>query len=123
MDLESVLIEQVLLQPSIQPSAATDKKRIKIDGQEENQLSLKVRSLLILSLMIIGFLLGAAEAGVFDKEVGIAIMLIVVMVGFAFITRLKCPNCSRRLSKKIPVGALLLLYFAKDKCPYCGEPI
>jgi hypothetical protein len=75
--------------------------------------------------MTSGFLLGAVatEVEFIGKAIGIAVMLLSVMIGFAFVSRLKCPRCNFPLSRKFPVGSLILLWLAKEKCPQCGEQL
>jgi hypothetical protein len=63
------------------------------------------------------------KLGVFDLPIGLAIILIPVFCAFALASRLECPKCHFGLSKKLPVGGLVLLYFAADKCPSCGEEL
>jgi ribosomal protein S27AE len=75
--------------------------------------------------MILGLPVSAIGMGlgVFDMPIGLAIILIPMFCGFALASRLECPKCHFRLSKKFPVGALVLLYFASEKCPRCGEEL
>jgi len=67
-------------------------------------------------------LIGSVE-NLFGKEISLLLTLFFVSIGFMLAVRLRCPNCNFRLSKKFPVGALILLFFAKDSCPQCGEKI
>lgn len=86
-------------------------------------MGLRARCFLILGFMISGSLLGNALKSFWeinDKSIGVVLMLLPIPIGFAFTARLKCPICGFRLSKKFPVGALILLPFAKEKCPQCG---
>jgi hypothetical protein len=90
-----------------------------------NQINLKKKSLLILALMISGLMLGAfvTEVEFIGKAIGLAIALLSVMTGFIFAARLKCQKCNYLLSRKFPVGSLILLGFAKEKCPQCHEQL
>ena len=83
----------------------------------------KRQSLVIFLLMMFGMLLGIAAFAVhsISKGIGLGVMLISNMIGFGFAARLRCSNCGFVLSRKFPVGALILLWLAKDKCPNCGE--
>ncbi|AZZ37947.1 hypothetical protein CIK05_14430 [Bdellovibrio sp. qaytius] len=80
----------------------------------------KRKSFLIFLMMLCFFLAGAFATESLGKEIGIALMLIPTLVGFLVLARLKCENCGLVLSKKIPVGPLILLWLADDKCPKCN---
>jgi len=46
-----------------------------------------------------------------------------LMIGFAFAAQLRCSHCGFVLSRKFPVGALIVLWLAKNKCPNCNEEL
>jgi hypothetical protein len=83
------------------------------------------QSLLILVATLCVTTCGAIATGIhlIDEVAGITIMLIAAMIGFAAVGRLRCPNCSFRLSDKFPAGSLILLWLAREHCPRCGEEL
>jgi hypothetical protein len=90
-------------------------------------MSIKVRGILIISLMVSGVFFSAAISELFNVP-GTSAWLILLMVvpalfGFAAAARLKCQECNFRLSKNFSVGALILLPFANERCPQCGEEL
>lgn len=88
-------------------------------------MSLKTQALLILFSMTAGGLiaLGGTSLGLYSVSVGAAAALVCLCLGFAAVGRLKCPGCGVVLAKRFPAGALILLPFAKDKCPNCGTTL
>ena len=42
-------------------------------------------------------------------------------IPFLIVSRLKCPTCSRRLADRFPIGSLLAIGFARQKCKNCGS--
>jgi hypothetical protein len=88
-------------------------------------MSLKTQALLIVFSIAAGGLIaiGCASLGLYSVLIGAAAALGCMCLGFAALGRLKCPGCGVVLAKKFPAGALLLLPFAKDKCPNCGTTL
>jgi hypothetical protein len=88
-------------------------------------MSLRTQALLILFSIAAGGLIafGGASLGLYGVSIGAAAALVCMCLGFAALGRLKCPGCSVVLAKKFPAGALILLPFAKDKCPNCGTTL
>jgi len=85
-------------------------------------MSLKTQALLIIFSTMAGGLvaIGGASLGLYSAAIGIAAALLCMCLGFAAVGRLKCPGCGVVLAKSFPTGSLILLAFAKDKCPSCG---
>ena len=52
-----------------------------------------------------------------------ALKLMPMAIGFVWAARLRCAKCGLRLSKKFPAGSVILLPFAKQKCPSCDEEL
>jgi hypothetical protein len=91
----------------------------------KTDMSLKARALLVLCSTIAGGLIAIAGAslGLYSAPVGVAAALVCMCLGFAAAGRLKCDRCGVVLAKNVPAGALILLFFAKDKCRSCGTSL
>jgi hypothetical protein len=85
----------------------------------------KRKSLRIFALTMVGVLLGATGFAIpmVGGGIGLAVMLLSLMIGFAFAAQLRCSHCGFVLSRKFPVGALIVLWLAKNKCPNCNEEL
>ena len=83
----------------------------------------KQRALLSFSILVAGLLTGGLVARIGDywEQVGIAVVALSAATGFLMAARLRCQACGFQLSKKFPVGPLILLFMAKEKCPSCGD--
>jgi len=42
-------------------------------------------------------------------------------IPFLIVSRFKCPTCTKRLADQFPVGSLILIGFARQKCKNCGS--
>jgi hypothetical protein len=87
--------------------------------------TLKRRSRTIFLLMIACVLLGTASTqfSFISRSIGVAVILVGIAVGFFLVGRLKCTHCGFVLSRKLPTGALPLLWLAEEQCQNCNEPI
>lgn len=88
-------------------------------------MSLKTQALLILFSMTTGALIawGGSSLGLYSVSIGAAAVLVCLCLGFAAVGRLRCPGCGGVLARSLPAGALILLPFAKHKCPRCGTTL
>jgi hypothetical protein len=85
--------------------------------------SIEKTAVLSIAILLVGSVLTGVLWG--EKTVGDAIggILLAATIGVPFwlLSRLQCPNCKERLSKQFPIGGLLLIVFAKDRCKSCGH--
>lgn len=76
--------------------------------------------ILLLGTIAIGILI---TSGAISGGVGGASFALLFGVAFFSVSRLRCPNCNKRLTEMYPLGGLLLLWLAKEKCRNCGTTI
>lgn len=65
----------------------------------------------------------AANKKLLPEEVGGVIFVVVMGAAFAFVSRVRCPSCNKKLSDTHPLGGLLLLWLANDSCKNCGKAL
>jgi len=71
----------------------------------------------------VGVAVGFAPLGGMTAAWAFACLALTSGVAFLICARVKCGACGRRLSGMFPVGSLLLLWLAKEKCRACGAVV
>ena len=77
-------------------------------------------AILLVGSVATGFLWGEKIVG---DVIGGILLAVTIGVPFWLLSRIRCPSCNERLSKRFPIGGLLLIGFAKEKCRNCGRAL
>lgn len=97
------------------------------DTKHPSVRSVKKKSFVAFLIIFSSAIVAPALASFFPsygKEVASLYFVIAVCGGFSYAVCIRCPHCQRRFSENFSFArAVILLWAAKDKCPFCGGQV